>query len=305
MSEDLEVQAQPEHRGKTQPVALAFVAVLCIAVLAATGALIHFTIRQRFAYEPTPSAPREVVTDAVAPPKPEIPQDERARELALDPSRTEGWNFQHSDKKTVYLTFDDGPSHNTKKIIDILDQYGAKATFFVTGHQPELRHYIKEAYEKGHTIGLHTMTHDYAQVYSSVDAFYKDLDEIGQVVKEQIGYVPFLTRFPGGASNTISRKYTPGIMSTLAKDLPSRGYQFYDWNIGSSDASGNNVPVDKIVASSCVEGYTNAMILFHDAPSKNTTVEALPRIIEWYKARGYEFAAIDRSTMVVHHGINN
>lgn len=246
-----------------------------------------------------PEAPAE-------PEKPEVPaDDERAADLALDPNRTDGWNFEGNGKKTVYLTFDDGPSENTQRVLDVLDQYGAKATFFVTGHRPEYREKIKEAYDKGHTIGMHTFTHDYADVYASEDAYFSDLEKVAEVVKEQIGYVPFLVRFPGGASNTISANYCKGIMSKLVEDVPARGYQFYDWNVSSVDATGTNVAVSKIVESACNDAYTNAMILFHDSDTKSTTPEALPQIIEYYQERGYAFEAITRESFVCHHGTNN
>lgn len=231
--------------------------------------------------------------------------DPRAASLALDPSAQTDWKTDGTGEKTVYLTFDDGPSKNTQRVLDVLDRYGVKATFFVTGHEPDYRPMIKRAYDDGNSIGLHTMTHDYAQVYSSEDAYFSDLDQVGQVVKDQIGFVPYLVRFPGGASNTVSASYCPGIMTALSTDLTARGYQYYDWNVSSGDAAGNNVPVDKIVSSSCVEGYTNVMLLFHDAGTKDTTVDALPQIIEFYQARGYKFAPIDRDGFVCHHHINN
>ena len=124
-----------------------------------------------------------------------------------------------SEEKIIYLTFDDGPSENTKKIIDILDKYNVKATFFVTGNGQKYNKYIKEAYEKGHTIGLHTYSHNYKEVYSSVDAYFDDLNKIGQMVKEQIGFVPKYIRFPGGSSNTKSAKYCKGLMTTLVTEV--------------------------------------------------------------------------------------
>lgn len=233
------------------------------------------------------------------------PADERAAELALDPGRQTDWNYDGVDEKVVYLTFDDGPSYNTEKILDILDRYDAKATFFVTGRSPEYRDSIRDAYERGNTIGLHTMTHDYDKVYASEDAFFDDLEQVGEVVREQIGFVPYLTRFPGGASNTVSANYCPGIMTALVRDVPARGYQFYDWNVGSADASGVNLPPETIVGSACQEGYRNVMLLFHDSNTKDTTVEALPQVIEFYRDRGYEFRAIDRESYVCHHGVSN
>lgn len=281
-------------------------AILGVALLGGAGGLCALVMQGA----PTSGAPGQqpvpTLLDKDAPPEPEVPAgDERAADLALDPERTDGWRFESDGEKTVYLTFDDGPSANTEKVLDILDEYGAKATFFVTGHEPDHRGSIKDAYERGNTIGMHTMTHDYAKVYASQEAYFADLEEVSKVVEEQIGYVPFLVRFPGGASNTVSANYCPGIMSALATEVPARGYQFYDWNVSSADASGTNVAVDTIVSSSCVEGYTNVMLLFHDSNTKDTTVEALPRIIEYYQERGYAFKAIDRETYVVHHGVNN
>ncbi len=231
--------------------------------------------------------------------------DARRAELELDPNKQTEWNTTHNNgTNTVYLTFDDGPSENTKKVLDILDTYGAKATFFVTGNDADYRSSIKDAYDRGNAIGMHTMTHDYS-IYSSVDTYFNDLHQVEEVVKEQIGYVPYLVRFPGGSSNTVSRNYCSGIMSQLSQELQARGYQYYDWNVSSSDAAAATVDTETIVQSSCVEGYPNVMLLFHDSASKTTTVEALPRIIEFYRDRGYEFKAIDRSVWVQHHAIAN
>lgn len=210
-----------------------------------------------------------------------------------------------SDEKIVYLTFDDGPSENTKKIIDILDKYDAKATFFVTGNNKKCNKYIKEAYEKGHTIGLHTYSHDYKEVYSSMDAYFDDLNKIGQMVKEQIGFVPKYIRFPGGSSNTKSASYCKGLMTTLVSEVQNRGYQYYDWNADSTDAAGNNRPVSVIVKNATQSKAKNINLLMHDTAAKSTTVEALPKIIEHYQKLGYTFKGIDDTSFTPHHGVNN
>lgn len=252
----------------------------------------------------TPGTP--TLLDADAPAEPALPDDdERAAELAWDPNRQTDWSYESNGQKVVYLTFDDGPSENTEGVLDILDQYGINATFFVTGNDPDYRDSIRDAYERGNTIGMHTMTHDYKTVYASEDAYFSDLDQVAQVVKDEIGYVPYLVRFPGGSSNTVSANYSSGLMTALSEDVPARGYQYYDWNVSSGDAAGNNVAVDTIVDSSCVEGYSNIMLLCHDSNTKATTVEALPRIIQYYLDNGYTFAPIDRSTYVVHHRVGN
>lgn len=300
--------ARTQQRRAQGVLAVAMVAV--IAVLCGFGvvATVSFASRAMSAgaqAAPQDAAPQEGQDQGEGAQEEREPTDERAAELALDPERKTEWNYDGVEEKVVYLTFDDGPSYNTEKILDILDSYDAKATFFVTGRSPEYREFIKDAYERGNTIGLHTMTHDYDKVYASTEAFFDDLEQVGEVVKEQIGYVPYLTRFPGGASNTVSANYTPGIMTELVEEVPARGYQFYDWNVGSADASGINLPPETIVESACVEGYRNVMILFHDSNTKDTTVDALPQVIEFYKERGYEFRAIDRESFVCHHGVNN
>lgn len=208
-------------------------------------------------------------------------------------------------KKVIYLTFDDGPSANTAKILKVLDQYNAKATFFVTGNGQKYNYLIKEAHNKGHTIGLHTYTHNYSKVYASVNAYFNDLDKVGQMVKQQIGFVPKYIRFPGGGSNTVSKKYCIGIMTTLTKEVQKRGYQYYDWNASTGDASGNNIAVSSLVKQGTVSKANNIMILAHDTQAKSTTVDALPKIIEHYQALGYTFKGIDDNTFTPHQHVNN
>ncbi len=227
----------------------------------------------------------------------------RDTDFAVDPNRTE-WNYNSNGRKVVYLTIDDGPSDKTQQVLDILDQYNCKATFFVVGHNPDYYPMIKEAYERGHTIGLHTYSHDYAEIYSSVDAYYADLNQIAEVVKEQIGYVPCFIRFPGGSSNTISANYSQGIMSTLVDSVQTNGYQYYDWTTSTGDGSEHTA--DEIVGYSTEPtDMENIVLLCHDSTTKQSTVDALPRIIEHYQALGYTFEAISRDTLVPHHGTSN
>ena len=211
-----------------------------------------------------------------------------------------------SNMKVVYLTFDDGPSYNTSNVLDILDQYGVKATFFVTGNGQAYNDCIIRAAQSGHSIGLHTYTHNYATVYASKDAYYEDLNNVGSMVESLIGYRPNIIRFPGGSSNTVSASYTSGIMSDLVQSVQANGYQYYDWNVSSGDAAGNGVAVETIVSNATSGTANQLMILFHDAAGKETTVEALPQVIEYYKNAGYTFMPITKdSSMICHHGVNN
>lgn len=207
--------------------------------------------------------------------------------------------------KIVYLTFDDGPSSNTAKILDILSQYNCHATFFVTGNGQKYNYLIKRAYNEGHTIGLHTYTHQYKDIYTSTDAYFKDLTQIGNMVKEQIGFVPKYIRFPGGSSNQVSASYCKGIMSVLVNEVQEKGYQYYDWNVSSGDANKSSVSVSTIVKNSTASSANNIMILMHDTDAKKTTVEALPKVIEYYQAKGYVFKGIDDSSFTPHHNVAN
>ena len=168
---------------------------------------------------------------------------------------------------------------------------------------PEYKDMIKKAYDKGHTIGMHTYSHDYAKVYASVDSYFQDLDQIGQLVKEEIGYVPCFIRFPGGSSNTISASYTKGIMTTLTQEVQARGYQYYDWNGSSGDGAVRTT--EQLVAQATSFHDNNIILLSHDSEAKDTTVEALPKIIEYYQSQGYVFKALDLNSYVAHHGVNN
>ncbi|MBR0383271.1 MAG: polysaccharide deacetylase [Eubacteriaceae bacterium] len=245
---------------------------------------------------PTPNTPTP--TPVVTP----TPAPDRSA-FAVTPGNLPG-NFTMSDEKIVYLTFDDGPSSKTQAVLDVLDRYGIKATFFVTGLSPDHAPMIKTAYDKGHTIGLHTMSHNYATVYASPEAYFADLDAIGQVVAEQIGYVPCFIRFPGGSSNTISANYTKGIMTTLTAEVNARGYQYYDW--GGSVGDGAEKTVDELIAQGTGFGQTNNLILLmHDSETKQNTVDALPAIIGYYLSQGYTFRAIDRDSYVPHHKVLN
>jgi len=209
-------------------------------------------------------------------------------------------------EKVVALTFDDGPSGNvTPKLLKLLEKYDAKATFFVIGTNEKCYDYIKQAYDAGHTIGLHSFSHDYSHIYSSTDNFFEDLQKISDVVEKLTGEKSYITRFPGGSSNSISANYTEGIMTELTEMLPEKGYQYFDWNVSSGDASADDVPAETLIANSTSSNDQHIIILMHDTDEKNTTVEALPAIIEYYQAKGYEFRGLEIDSYSAHHNVFN
>ena len=212
-----------------------------------------------------------------------------------------------SDPKTwprrVYLTFDDGPSANTAKILDILKKYKVKGNFFVVGKEdPELQKMYKRIVDEGHVLCMHSYSHKYNEIYSSVDAFTADLDKISELLRDVTGSVPKIYRFPGGSSNSVSR--LP--MKDFIKVLDERGITYYDWNVVAGDATNPMLPADKIIENSLCDlnEYEEAMILFHDLSNKTSTVEALPAIIEAIQKSGIPIVPIDDDTIPIRHYTN-
>ena len=216
---------------------------------------------------------------------------------------TNSAEISESGQKVIYLTFDDGPGPYTAKLLDILKKYDVKVTFFVTGAGDDAL--IAREYNEGHTVGLHTYTHDYAYVYSSLDNFFTDLYEIQARVKNITGQTSMLTRFPGGSSNLISARYDGGIgiMSRLSEELPARGFTYFDWNISSGDAGGatTSSEVYQNVINALSPNYS--VVLQHDI--KDFSVDAVEDIIKYGKANGYTFKKLDAGSFTAHHGINN
>lgn len=222
-------------------------------------------------------------------------------------NKTEDSINKTETKGIIYLTFDDGPSKSiTPKMLDILKEKNVKATFFVINHDNSLNYIIKRASDEGHTIGLHSYTHNYKQIYSSVDNYFNDLDKISKKVHSITGKNSNIIRFPGGTSNTISKKYSKGIMTTLSKEVEKQGYKYYDWNIGSGDSGGAKTKeeVYKNVTSSLRKNRSN-IVLMHDFENNYKTLNALSDIIDYGVEHGYEFKAITNSTKQIVHSPNN
>ena len=203
----------------------------------------------------------------------------------------------------IYLTFDDGPSEDTTGyILDVLKEEGVKATFFVTCNGPD--YLIKRMYDEGHTVALHTASHNYSYVYSSVNNYFNDLEKVRNRVKNITGYDSKIIRFPGGSSNTISRSYQYGIMSQLTNMVIEKGYRYYDWNVDADDAG--HAYSSSQVYNNVVNhlSYNRAnMVLMHDI--KYQTKDAIRDIIRYGKNNGYTFKKIENDTYMIRHGVNN
>lgn len=213
-------------------------------------------------------------------------------------------------KKLVYLTFDDGPSANTKELLKILERYpDVKVSFFVTAQHPECLHYIKDEYDAGHSVCVHTYSHDYDVVYKDKDSYFDDIKEMQDIIYDYIGTRPTILRFPGGSSNSVSKNYCVGVMSYLVKEVPDRGFKYYDWNISSGDAS-NPVPsTEKIVNTilyneeygieSTYGGTDVKVILQHDL--NMNSINAVSTVIDYCLEHEYTLLPLDETSPVVHH----
>ena len=208
-----------------------------------------------------------------------------------------------STGKTVYLTFDDGPSSYTPQILDTLDKYGVKATFFVK-NGGKYNYLMKDIVNRGHSIGLHTYSHDYAKIYSSDNAYFNDLNKISDLVFEQTGVRSKIIRFPGGTSNTVSKQYSRGIMTRISKSVTQQGYVYFDWNCDNGDAAGANTVQKQLNnCSKYSKSASTVIVLMHD--TKKATRDALPQIIEYYKNCGFEFGVLTTSSPRIQHRANN
>ncbi len=204
------------------------------------------------------------------------------------------------DVHKVYLTFDDGPSENTKAILDILDDYGIKATFFVNGRTDEVSlAAYKRIVDEGHTIAMHSYSHKYSDIYSSLDAFKADFVKIQNLIYDTTGVECVYYRFPGGSSNRVSN----ADMSEYIKFLSEQGITYYDWNVSSGDATTQAFTADELVENVMkdVVKYKTSVVLLHDATTKSTTVQALPEMIEALQELGALILPIDENAEVIQH----
>lgn len=202
------------------------------------------------------------------------------------------------DVHKVYLTFDDGPSDNTEAILDILDEYDVKATFFVVGREDEeSQELYRRIVQEGHTIGMHSYANKYSVIYQSQEAFETDYQQIKDYLYEVTGTECKYYRFPGGSSNQISN--VP--MSELIQFLNAEDTVYYDWNVSAGDAASTAYTADEMVenVTEDVVKYKTSVVLLHDANDKSTTVEALGPLIEALREMNAEILPIDEDTQVI------
>lgn len=193
--------------------------------------------------------------------------------------------FTYADNKIVYLTFDDGPSNSvTLPVLDTLKQEGVKATFFIVSDRARGREEIlRRAIDEGHTLGVHSSTHDYSKIYSSDEALIRDAEECAAFIKKATGITPNVYRFPGGSfAHKPQRELMKG-----------RGYRVVDWNAVCGDEEIQNANAETLIQTALrtAKGKSKVVLLLHDSAPRKATAEALPSIVSAFKEQGYAFCS--------------
>lgn len=242
-------------------------------------------------------------TDTVVLPERQLPGVSKAGHKYADDAtevmkKLQGYQYRNDGKKVVYLTFDDGPSESTNKILDILEKNDVRATFFVMGNSLERagqsgKDVLKRSYEYGNAIANHSYSHDYSLLYPNktldFKAFKTDFEKTDKLLKEALGdkFETKVWRCPGGHMSWKG-------MDELQKHLDETGIASVDWNALNGDAVGKGKTADdlyqEVVKTS--EGKEMVVVLMHDASSKEETVKSLQKTIDYYKKNGYEFRTL-------------
>ncbi len=235
---------------------------------------------------------------------PNVNMDALTGEITNDLMMPDGLEPENSDipigDKRVYLTFDDGPSIYTGQILDILEANDVKATFFVIAREDESYWpFYNRIVDEGHTLGMHSYTHDYKQVYASLENFEADVSRLSQFLYERTGEYPTIYRFPGGSSNSVAD--VP--MEECIAYLNEQGIVYYDWNALNGDAVSNELSPDKLIDNimNSVRQNRTSIVLMHDMQSRHSTVESLQGLIDVLKEEGYEILPIDENTPLIQH----
>jgi peptidoglycan-N-acetylglucosamine deacetylase len=202
-------------------------------------------------------------------------------------------NCTQNDKKVVYLTFDDGPSDNTIKVLEILKKYDIKATFFVIADEvtPDRYDLLKDMMAEGHVVGIHTYSHNYKKIYASIKDYLDDFYLAYTRIYEVTGIQPTVFRFPGGSHN----KYLKGIRKQVLEEMDRRGFVFFDWHLSAEDSVGR--PTRASITRNVLKDlkkYKKPIILMHDSSVNKLTVQSLENIIKTIKEEGYTFDTVDK-----------
>lgn len=197
-------------------------------------------------------------------------------------------------KKTAYLTFDDGPSDNTRKILEVLKEKKAVATFFLIGKEitPEREDIVKQTVKQGNAVGVHTYCHEKNKLYCNAESFFDDFNKASDSIKKVTGKEPVLHRFPWGSNNG----YVCSYVDSLHEKLQEEGIKSYDWNVSGEDSIGGTVAQSTIFQNvkKDLTRYDEPIILLHDSATMDNTAAVLDQIIDYIRSQGYEFATLEK-----------
>ena len=200
-------------------------------------------------------------------------------------------------QKVAYLTFDDGPSPYTETLLNILKEHDVRATFFVVGNNVvKYQGVVQKAYENGNAVGIHCYNHAYSSIYASQTAFFRDYNNMKELLTSLLGSSPTLCRFPGGTSNTVSEHYGGAhFMQNILPQVTQMGMTPFDWNVDSKDAKPSPASVQAVVRNVVNQArkYHHPVILCHD--TKKNTISAIPFIITELKNLGYSFDVLSQN----------
>lgn len=227
---------------------------------------------------------------------------ERESEARAEPEEIPENDILAEEGRKVYLTFDDGPSIYTEELLDILAEHHVKATFFVTGKGKEsYGDTYRRIVEEGHTLGMHSYSHEYGNIYASLENFRDDMRQLRDFLYDETGVASSFYRFPGGSSNRVSSTD----IREMTDYLDAVGITYFDWNISAGDAAGGPVSSEQIInrVMDQLPPHRVAVVLLHDAADKRSTVDALPGLIERIEAMddGTEILPITEETMLIQH----
>lgn len=224
----------------------------------------------------------------------------RTRQVTVQPIRQT--DVSEPTGKIVYLTFDDGPSRYTEGLLDTLALYNVKASFFTVNTR--YASLIAQEAAGGHSVGIHSASHDYGKIYSGEDAFWADIWTQQEIIRQMTGNTVSLLRFPGGSGNTVSRNYSAGIMTRLTQAVTEQGYRYFDWNVSAGDAGGTTTSKGVFEnVTKGIEAHEVSVVLQHD--TMGFSVDAVERILIWGLSRGYTFLPLDSSAPTAHQAVVN
>ncbi len=208
-------------------------------------------------------------------------------------------------EKSAYLTFDDGPSARTVEILDLLKEKNIKGTFFIVGNNLDTeanRDILRRIVAEGHTVGIHTMSHVYSDIYESVEAYLSDFNQLYDLIYQITGARPEIFRFPGGSINAYNRH----VYQELISEMIRRGFVYYDWNVSAADTVGAvtvNAICDNVIRNS--QNKSRAFILMHDSADKTATVKSLHFIIDELSKDGFTFMPVSPDVKPIVFGYKN